>query len=125
MTDATTLPVLDLNVLIAMYGDDSADTIILALSGFRNEANIYISQLKQALITQDYTEIARLSHSLKSMSGLIGACQLMTLCQTTEQTARQGDLVTLRLCTQELASVWPLLLQQLQISLQQYGHSDA
>ena len=92
MADAATLPVLDLNVLIAMYGDDSAETITLALSGFRREATVYVQQLQNAgqhnirtdSARKDHNpkdtamaEIALLFHSLKSMSGLVCDAKLM------------------------------------------------
>ena len=42
-------PVLDLTVLVDMYGDDSAETVCFALSGFNREAQRYVCQLQQAL----------------------------------------------------------------------------
>ena len=81
--------VLDLNVLIAMYGDDSAATITLALAGFRREATGYVQQLQSTTGQNTPADIARLCHSLKSMCGLVGAAQLMQLCSVLEQAANQ------------------------------------
>lgn len=117
--------ILNLTILIEMYGDSSAGTVCQVLNSFRSEATLYIRQLQQAFIVQDFAEIARQSHSLKSMCGLIGACQMMTFCQTTEQAARQGDYSALEVCRGELALLWPALLLQLQRNLQQHGFGDA
>ncbi|WP_215398069.1 Hpt domain-containing protein [Rheinheimera oceanensis] len=129
MADTATLPVLDLNMLIAMYGDGSAETIILALSGFRREAAHYVQQLQDAgqhNVTTDnaLADTARLCHSLKSMCGLVGAAKLMQLCMILEQAARQHDLTTLQSERLKLAEVWPELLSQLDLILLQHGYVD-
>ena len=124
MADAATLPVLDLNVLIAMYGDDSAETITLALSGFRREATHYIQQLQSVGQHDVLTDTAHLCHSLKSMCGLVGATKLMQLCMTLEQAGRQQDLTTLQNELLKLAEVWPELLSQLNLTLLQHGYVD-
>ena len=149
MADAATLPVLDLNVLIAMYGDDSAETITLALSGFRREATHYVQQLQNAgqpsarkdHVRTDNARIdhaptdkaptdnaladtARLCHSLKSMCGLVGAAKLMQLCMTLEQAARQQDQTALQAQLLNLAGVWPETLAMLNLTLLQHGYAD-
>lgn len=125
MNSSASHAVLDLRILTDMYDEHSTQQVCQILGGFRSEATLYISQLQQALTAQDCAEVARFSHSLKSMCGLIGACQMMTLCQTTEQAARQGDNAALGRCRHQLALVWPLLLLQLQSYLQQHGCGDA
>lgn len=117
--------VLDLRVLTAMYGDDSAQTITLALSGFRREATTYIEQLQLAIQCNTLPDIARFSHSLKSMCGLVGAGQLMQLCQNLEQAARQQDGPSLARLAPELRQIWHSLLTALNTTLQQYGYNDA
>ena len=134
MADAATLPVLDLNVLIAMYGDDSAETITLALSGFRREATHYVQQLQNAgqpSARKDHiptdtalADMARLCHSLKSMCGLVGAAKLMQLCMTLEQAARQQDQTALQAQLLNLAGVWPETLAMLNLTLLQHGYAD-
>ncbi|MDR6984107.1 HPt (histidine-containing phosphotransfer) domain-containing protein [Rheinheimera pacifica] len=129
MAKPATLPVLDLNVLIAMYGDDSAETITLALSGFRREATHYVQQLQRGgqhdvLTDNALADTARLCHSLKSMCGLVGAAKLMQLCMTLEQAARQQDLIILQSELLNLAEVWPELLSQLNLTLLQHGYAD-
>lgn len=124
MTNLVAKAVLDLSILSEMYGDDSVETVCPVLVGFRNEAHLYIGQLQHALSVQDSAEVARLSHSLKTMSGLIGAGQLMLLCQRTEQAARQNDHLALKACEHDLTLAWPALLSQLQNSLQQCGFDD-
>lgn len=124
MTKPAPSAVLDLSILIAMYGDDSARTITLALSGFRKEASTYMQQLQAALRHNAQKDIARLSHSLKSMSGLVGALHLAQLCQNLEQSVRQHDDAALASNATELGPVWLELQAALNSSLQQHGHVD-
>ena len=105
-------PVLDLTVLVDMYGDDSAETVCFALSGFNREAQRYVCQLQQALTQTDWAEAARVAHSIKSMAGLCGALQLATLCQLIEQTARQQDVQQLVDYSKLLTPCWQALWQQ-------------
>lgn len=149
MADTATLPVLDLNVLIDMYGDDSAEMICQVLIGFRREATVYVQQLQDAWqpsarkdhvrtdsARKDHAptdnartdnvmaDTARLCHSLKSMCGLVGATKLMQLCVTLEQAARQQDQSTLQAQLLKLAELWPELLSQLNLTLLQHGYVD-
>jgi HPt (histidine-containing phosphotransfer) domain-containing protein len=139
MADAATLPVLDLNVLVKMYGDDSVETITLALSGFRREATVYVQQLQSvgqhnvptdnarkdhARTDNVLADTARLCHSLKSMCGLVGATKLMQLCMTLEQAARQQDQTALQAQLLNLAEVWPETLAMLNLTLLQHGYAD-
>lgn len=105
-------PVLDLTVLVDMYGDDSAETVCFALSGFNREAQRYVCQLQQALTQSDWAEAARVAHSIKSMAGLCGALQLATLCQLIEHAARQQDVQQLAGYTSMLTPCWQTLWQQ-------------
>ena len=106
------LAVLDLTVLADMYGDNSADTVRFALSGFNSEAQHYVMLLQQALATSNWSEAARWAHRIKSMAGLCGAIQIATLCQLIEQAARQHDTESLATLTSLLQPYWQLLLQQ-------------
>lgn len=124
MTNQPELPLLDLKVLIAMYGDDSAATITLALAGFRREAGAYVQQLQSAAQQNTPADIARLCHSLKSMCGLVGAVRLMQLCSALELAARQQDLTALQAQLARLTEVWPALLAELNRTLLQYGYTD-
>ena len=105
-------PVLDLTVLVDMYGDDSDETVCFALSGFNREAQRYVCQLQQALTQADWTGAARVAHSIKSMAGLCGALQLATLCQLIEQAARQQDVQQLTGYSKLLTPCWQALWQQ-------------
>jgi HPt (histidine-containing phosphotransfer) domain-containing protein len=149
MADAATLPVLDLNVLFDMYGDDSAEIICQVLAGFRREATVYVQQLQDAgqpsarkdhvrtdSARKDHaptdsartdnalTDTARLCHSLKSMCGLVGATKLMQLCMTLEQAARQQDQTAQQAQLLNLAGVWPETLAMLNLTLLQHGYAD-
>ena len=123
MTNLAGQAVLDLAVLTDMYGDDSSETICQVLSRFRDEATLYMVKLQQAAEDGQFSEIARLSHSLKSMSALIGAVQLMVLCQTAEQAARQSEQASLTDSWLILDTVWPALLNELNSSLQIHNNS--
>jgi HPt (histidine-containing phosphotransfer) domain-containing protein len=118
------LPVLALTVLTDMYGDDSNDTVVLALSGFNLEAERYITQLQQALSHADWAGAAKLAHSVKSMAGLCGAMQLAALCQQIETAARQQDSVQLNALEKYLAPCWQTLLQQSQAELTKRSADD-
>ena len=112
LTKIAKLPVLDLQVMAQMYGDDSAETVCFALSGFNREAQRYVCQLQQALTQTDWAEAARVAHRIKSMAGLCGALQLATLCQLIEQAARQDDVQLLTHCARQLSPCWQALWQQ-------------
>ena len=118
------LPVLALTVLSDMYGDDSNDTVVLALSGFNLEAERYITQLQQALSHADWAGAAKLAHSVKSMAGLCGAMQLAALCQRIETAARQQDSGQLHALQKQLAPCWQTLLQQSQTELAKRSTDD-
>ena len=118
------LPVLALTVLSDMYGDDSNDTIVLALSGFNREAQRYITQLQQALSHADWAGSAKLAHSIKSMAGLCGAMQLSVLCQQIETAARQHDTLQLGSLMPQVEPYWQALLQQSQAELVKRSADD-
>lgn len=124
MTNPAELPLLDLKVLITMYGDDSAATITPALAGFRREAGAYVQQLQSAAQQNTPADIARLCHSLKSMCGLVGATRLMQLCLTLEQAARQHDRAVWQAELARLTEMWPALLTELNRTLLQHGYAD-
>lgn len=123
MINSADPPILDISILIEMYGDSHADTIIPALVGFRDEATDYTEQLQQAAQQQDVAEIARLSHSLKGMCGLVGACQFMLLCQKIEDAARQWDQQRLTDYLPTFEPAWRVLLAELKSNLRQLGHA--
>ncbi len=124
MPKISELPVLALAVLTDMYGDDSNDTVVLALSGFNLEAQRYIARLQQALSHADWAEAAKLAHSVKSMAGLCGAMQLSALCQQIETVARQQDSGQLHALQRQLAPCWQALLQQSQAELAKRSADD-
>lgn len=103
--------VLDLDVLKMMYGDDSPDIVTLALTGYYTEARRYVSSLTDAADAADYTEVARLAHSLKSMSALVGAQRFSTLCAELEATAKQGNDAHTQVVLQQFTPCWQQLEQ--------------
>ena len=124
MHKSSELPVLALTVLSDMYGDDSNDTVVLALSGFNLEAQRYITQLQQALSHADWAEAAKLAHSIKSMAGLCGAMQLAALCQQIESAARLPDTSQLQRLQPQVEPYWQALLQQSRAELAKRSTDD-
>lgn len=124
MPKISELPVLVLAVLTDMYGDDSNDTVVLALNGFNQEAQCYITQLQRAFSHADWAEAAKLAHSVKSMAGLCGAIQLSALCQRIETAARRQDSGQLHALQKQLAPCWQALLQQSQAELAKRSADD-
>jgi len=118
------LPVLELTVLTEMYGDASADTVCFALKGFNREAERFVMQLEQALTEQHYEEIARLTHSLKSMSALCGALQFAAFCNLLETAVREHDDAAITELTSSLKPCWQALLRRTRIELVQRGVND-
>jgi HPt (histidine-containing phosphotransfer) domain-containing protein len=110
----TELAILDLAILIEMYGDDSRETLESALSGFAAAAPPYINAIKEAGTARELTTLASAAHSLKSIAALTGATQLATLCRQLEQAARDADNQILAPLLVALPDCWQRLQQQLQ-----------
>jgi hypothetical protein len=66
----TELAILDLAILIEMYGDDSRETLESALSGFAAAAPPYINAIKEAGTARELTTLASAAHSLKVLPPL-------------------------------------------------------
>jgi HPt (histidine-containing phosphotransfer) domain-containing protein len=121
MTQSTTESVLDVSILCAMYGEDSPEFIAEILQQFQREAQGYIALLEQALVQIDYAEVVRLSHSLKSMCGLIGALQLGMICQQLEQTAVSHNFNELTKLSDALTKCWLRLQINVNLVLESNG----
>lgn len=117
-------PILDLTVLIEMYGDDSRETIHNALSGFMQSAPKYINTILDASANQQLAALASAAHSLKSIAALIGANQLAEMCRQLEESARMAEWQRLASILQTLPESWLRLQQQLGEQLQQLERSD-
>ena len=115
---------LDLAILIEMYGDDSSETIYSALNGFAAAAPPYINAIKEAGKARELPALASAAHSLKSIAALTGATQLATLCRQLELAARDADDQALAPLLVAVADCWQRLQTQLQQRLQQAGVSD-
>ena len=120
----TELAILDLAILIEMYGDDSRETLESALSGFAVAAPSYINVIKQAGAARELTTLASAAHSLKSIAALTGATQLAALCWQLELAARNTDEPALAPLLVTFSDCWQQLQQQLRQQLKQLGVAD-
>ncbi|WP_189429704.1 Hpt domain-containing protein [Alishewanella longhuensis] len=114
--DAT---ILDLDVLTAMYGDSSEETIVFALTGFYLAASGYMQDIQQAMKASNLTALAIAAHSLKGICGLVGAKPMAGLSNQLEHAARSGDTEQLQKALLMLPESWQLLQQQLKLVLKQ------
>lgn len=116
--------IIDLNILIDMYGDDSHETLRGALSGFATAAPPYIDTIKKAGLSGDLGKLASAAHSLKSIAALTGATSLANICQHLEEDARDGNTDKVAILLLTLPECWQQLQQQLQQKLLQIGSID-
>jgi len=120
----TELAILDLAILIEMYGDDSRETLESALSGFAAAAPLYINAIKEAGKVRDLPALSAAAHSLKGIAALTGASQLAALCWQLELAARDADEQGLAPLLATVPGCWQRIQQQLLQQLQQLGPAD-
>jgi signal transduction histidine kinase/CheY-like chemotaxis protein/HPt (histidine-containing phosphotransfer) domain-containing protein len=84
-------PVLDLDVLRALVGDDEPLIADLQLE-FRKQCRHDGPALQQALVTGEGEQVAAIAHRLKAAARSVGALALGTLCDRLERAARGNDL---------------------------------
>lgn len=120
----TELAILDLAILIEMYGDDSRETLESALSGFAAAAPPYINAIKEAGTARELPALASAAHSLKSIAALTGATQLAALCWQLELAARNADEHALAPLLVTFSDCWQQLQQQLRQQLKQLKAAD-
>jgi HPt (histidine-containing phosphotransfer) domain-containing protein len=124
VTELQRCSVLDINVLADMYGDSSATTRVEVLTGFNAEAGRYVVQLQAAVTLLNMASVIAMSHSLKSMCGLIGAQQFAQLCMLLEQAGRDGHEQRLTDLSAQLQPCWQALQVAILFNSQVKGHTD-
>jgi signal transduction histidine kinase/CheY-like chemotaxis protein/HPt (histidine-containing phosphotransfer) domain-containing protein len=93
--EAGEAPLLDPSALHAMrelQQPDRPDLVERMLELFRHDAPLRIEEMRAAAAAADADLLHRSSHTLKSMSGTIGARQLSAACREIEARASDGDL---------------------------------
>lgn len=113
ITPPSDTAILDLDVLAAMYGDTSLDTVMAALTGFYPAAASYVAAIEQAGRSNTLADLAAAAHSLKGICGLVGANPLAELSGQLEHAARHGETKQLQQQLALLPHCWQLLEQQL------------
>jgi HPt (histidine-containing phosphotransfer) domain-containing protein len=113
----STQPALDPAVLAALQelGDDDDPRFLARLSEqFLHDAPAHVAALREAVSRRDAGELTRAAHSLKGMSGNLGAASLAGLCASLEALGRghtpQDAGALLSSLEQEFARVRPVLL---------------
>lgn len=81
-----------LNDLLAMTGGD-ATLFVELLDTFLTDADQYLGELDDALLTGDHAALQRPAHSLKSNAMNVGATRLAELSRSLEMDARTGSVV--------------------------------
>jgi HPt (histidine-containing phosphotransfer) domain-containing protein len=127
MTTQTSDPtILDLQILIDIYGDDSAETILAAISGFDHAAKHYVSELQQAFLANDLPAMSYAAHSLNGICGLTGVTHFASLSLQLEKAAKAQQHSVLAQLMSEFSAHWPILQAQLHLILTAYsGANDA
>lgn len=77
-----------LDILRELADEDTPDFFSDLLESFLQDATRLGNELGQAVAAQDLELVARISHTLKSSSGNIGATKLAGLCADLESRAR-------------------------------------
>jgi HPt (histidine-containing phosphotransfer) domain-containing protein len=90
--DATPPP-LDLSVLTAMFGEDSA-AVRESLLVFRRVNDQDAVQLRQAVAQDDLERVVRATHRMLGSSGIVGAHGLASACRNINDASRAGDSET-------------------------------
>lgn len=105
--------VLDLEVLAAMYGDNSLDTVLAALTGFYPAAFSYITEINNSVVSNKLADLAAAAHSLRGICGLVGAKPMAELSGQLEHAVRSGQTEQLPQLLVLLPIYWQQLEQQL------------
>ncbi len=86
---AIDVPVMDVEVLKDMVGDDTA-LVRELLADYLEAAKAYVAQLREAFAAGDTRRMADITHKLKSSSRSVGAMVMGDLCAELESASRIG-----------------------------------
>ncbi|MGR5065750.1 ATP-binding protein [Photobacterium sp. DNB22_13_2] len=104
---------IDLTSLLEMMDDDH-DIVCQFLQMFVDEHSLDMKKLRQALVEQDFDSAALISHSLKGVSGSIGAIHVQQTAAAVEKKIKAGKLPS--------DDVLSLLEQQLSLLIEEIHH---
>lgn len=62
---------------------------------FRNQASLYLSEIRSALDEHDTVKLAEVAHALKGSAGSVGAAAVANLAHTIEKLAKTQDTSTI------------------------------
>lgn len=115
------LSTLNIEALAEIYGDNSAETITMAITGFEESARLYMGLLQQAYSKHDTQALAAAAHSLRSICGLTGVEHLAALSKQLEEAAKEGNSTQLGHLMPVVTAHWPQVLTALQQALAEHG----
>ncbi|PSU28713.1 hybrid sensor histidine kinase/response regulator [Photobacterium lutimaris] len=104
---------IDLTSLLEMMDDDH-DIVCQFLQMFVDEHSLDMKKLRQALVEQDFDSAALISHSLKGVSGSIGAIHVQQTAAAVEKKIKTGQLPS--------DDVLSLLEQRLSLLIEEIHH---
>jgi histidine phosphotransfer protein HptB len=86
------MPVLDMNTFNALKESYGADFVRDLMDTFFEDTNTQMTQMKNALATNDAETFRRAAHSLKSNAATFGATDLSALARELEMLGRDNNL---------------------------------
>lgn len=117
--------ILNIDTLTEMYGDNSPDTIIWALTSFRSAALPYITSISHSVACEDISGVSEAAHALKGIAGLTGAHQMARLSQELELIAHTEDKKMTLAGIAGLLQAWQLFLSECQLHIDYYTEKHA
>jgi len=99
------VPLLDEQVLSQLANDTSELVLRKVLDLFLNESSNNLTALQACLAQQQWAQLTKLAHAIKSSAGAMGAKALHQISSQLEQVSRQGEREGLAAMCAELAQV--------------------
>ncbi len=116
-------PILDLAVLKSLVGDDEA-VVGEFLRDFAAGAKRLAERIESAACGDDWNEIARTAHTLKSSARAAGAMALAAACQRPEEVCKSGTPEARREPLKRFATAWSELERTLSFHLPNSHHDE-
>ncbi|OQW93092.1 MAG: hypothetical protein BWK79_12990, partial [Beggiatoa sp. IS2] len=91
-SDSTALEAQLKDTLCSLIGEDEPDLLADLVQAYCEESTSLMQELREAIANNDDTGVAKVTHSLKSSSGNLGAITLAEFYNTLEQQAKNNDL---------------------------------
>jgi HPt (histidine-containing phosphotransfer) domain-containing protein len=103
---------IDVTVIFDIYNEDGEDIIRYALGIYRTEATKYFHQLCTAVANKQTAASDSIFHSLKTMSSMVGARLIATLCAELELLPFETKEFIKKF--EELQQLWPSLITEVE-----------